>query len=70
MAAAANATALEEIDGEFKLSDEGLDLVNKRLDEAQGKLLSKCIVNIVGPLHIGLYVEPMVFGDYSCRHEG
>jgi hypothetical protein len=37
VAAAANAAALEEMDQKLKLSDKELDLVNKRLDEAQGK---------------------------------
>ena len=34
VAAAANAAALEEMDRKLKHSDEELDLVNKRLDEA------------------------------------
>jgi hypothetical protein len=34
VAAAANATALEEMDQKLKLSDQELDLVNKWLDEA------------------------------------
>ena len=38
LAMAANAAALEEMDWKLKCSDEELDLVNKRLDEAQGKL--------------------------------
>jgi hypothetical protein len=46
--AAANAAALEEMNQKLKLSDQELDLVNKRLDEAQGKLCKKmCICQIV-----------------------
>ena len=37
VAAAANVAALEEMDQKLKLSDKKLDLVKKRLDEAQGK---------------------------------
>ena len=37
VAAAANAAALEEMDQKLKHSDKELDLVNKWLDEAQGK---------------------------------
>ncbi|XP_073352033.1 uncharacterized protein [Aegilops tauschii subsp. strangulata] len=35
VAAAANAATLEEMDRKLKISDKELDLVNKRLDEAQ-----------------------------------
>ena len=41
VAAAANAAALEEMDQKLKHSDKELDLVNKRLDEAQGKPFDK-----------------------------
>jgi hypothetical protein len=41
VAAAANAAALEEMDRKLKLSDKELELVNKRLDEAQGKPCEK-----------------------------
>ena len=70
LATTANAAALEKMDRKLKCSDEELDLVNKRLDEAQGKLLSKYIVNTVGQLHSGLYAEHMVFGDCRCRCGG
>ena len=39
LAVAPNATTLEEMDRKLKRSDEELDLINKWLDEAQGKLL-------------------------------
>ena len=70
MAAAANAAAIKEMDRKLKRSDEELDLVNKRLHEAQGKLLSKCIVNTAGHLCSGLYDEYVMFGDCSCRRRG
>ena len=38
MVVAANAAALEEMDQKLKLSNQELDLVNKRLDKAQGKI--------------------------------
>ena len=41
MVAAANATALEEMGQKLKCSDEELELVNKRLDEVQGKPYEK-----------------------------
>ena len=41
MAMTASAAALEEMDRKLKLSDKELDLVNKRLDEAQGKTLDR-----------------------------
>ena len=41
MAAAANAATLEEMDRKLKISDQELDLVNKQLDKAQGKLCKK-----------------------------
>ena len=48
VAAAANAATLEEMDRKLKLSDKELDLVNKRLDEAQGKPGEKmCICRIL-----------------------
>ena len=55
------------MDRKLKRFEEELELVNKRLDEAQGKLLLKCIVKTAGHLHSALYAKPMVFGDYSCR---
>ena len=44
MVATANAAALEEMDRKLKLSDKELDLVNKRLDEAQGKPCEKICI--------------------------
>ena len=47
LAAGANAVALEEMDRKLKHFDEELDLVNKQLDEAQGKPFDKmcnCLV--------------------------
>jgi hypothetical protein len=41
VATATNAAALEEMDRKLKLSDKELDLVNKRLYEAQGKPCEK-----------------------------
>ena len=70
LATTANVATLEEMDRKLKRSDAELDLVNKQLDEAQGKPVSKCIVNTVGQLRSGLYAEHMVFGDYSCRRGG
>ena len=48
VAAAANAAAVEEMDQKLKLSDQELELVNERLDEAQGKPYEKmCICQIL-----------------------
>ena len=44
LAAAANSAALEEMDRKLKRSDGELGLVNKRLDEAQGKPLLRCMI--------------------------
>lgn len=41
LAAAANGMALEEMHRKLKISDQELDLVNKRLDQAKGKLCKK-----------------------------
>ena len=70
MVRAANVTALEEMDRKLKRSDEELDLVNKWLDEAEGKLLSKYIVNTTGHLRSGFYAEHMVFGECNCHRRG
>ena len=69
LAVAANAAALEKMDWKLKRSDEELDLVNKWLDEVQGKPLSKFIVNTAGHLCSGLYAEHMVFGTAAAATE-
>ena len=70
LAAVANAAALEEMNQKLKRFDEELDLVNKLLDEEQGKLLSRCKVSCAEYLRSGLYAEPLVFCDCSCRRGG
>ena len=51
VATAANATMLEEMDRKLKLSNKELDLVNKRLDEAQGKPIDT-IFNLLGARYL------------------
>ena len=61
---AANAATLEEMDRKLKLSDQELDIVDKWLNEAQGKLWKKmCAYQIVT-------VCPLSCWFCSCCHRG
>ena len=60
--------AQKEMDQKLERSNGELDIVNKWLDEAQGKLfVNVCDRSLSGTYTPGLYVDHSMCGFFSCR---